>query len=98
MKTVVKHTTNVTMEPQSERERELFQTIEISSAGVLIRFASGAQLWLGDSVACALLANLAQVAHRRLQEIELSNPGGRHATRGADADAVGAAVSTRAAL
>lgn len=100
MKSVIARTWSFGMRADTPRERELFSVMTVSEQGVDVYLADestsapGVVLHLPDAIACALLANLAQVAHRRLREIEIARiqtgAEDSHASGSAAAPAVGA--------
>ncbi len=79
MKTSVTKSVRFSAMAETPKEREIFVLLAISESGVNLHLTESAVdrqdvvLHLRDSLSCAVLANLAQVAHRRMQEIELAN-------------------------
>ena len=99
MKTAIEKSVSFSAVPETSSERAIFTAIAISASGVDVYLAEGAfdaqqgVLHLNDSLACAALSNIAAVAHRRMQEIELAELQGGSTSRSADGESNAAAVA-----
>ena len=99
MKTAIEKCVSFSAVPETPSERAIFTAVAINASGVDVYLAEGAfdaqqgVLHLNDSLACAALSNIAAVAHRRMQEIELAELQGGPTSRSADGESNAAAVA-----
>lgn len=101
MKTSMEQQVSWSSTPETRAEAELFSLVTIDVNGARIQLSGALTqdgvLVLRDAMTCAVLANLAQVMHRRMREIEIAQLGREKEAasdaRGAAAIALGAAVA-----